>query len=311
MGTRSRTPARNRPRRSRRREEGENRPRLGLALGGGGARGYAHLGVLRALDRAGIPVDAVAGTSMGAVIGGAYAGGVDLTKLEEVLKRLDLNKLLGFPHSSVWGVLGNTAAELFTKLDWRRADPESTQALVEFFELFTRGQEFADLKIPFAVVTADIDTGEEVVLTEGSLGRAMAAGVAIPGIHYPVEIDGRFLVDGGLVNRVPADVAFSLLGADRVIAVDVSAELYTEEPTSSFEVLLQAESILLRELTRLQLALAKERYGDRLLILRPAVQHIKALSLEEVEGPARAGEIETERLLPEIRSWLEMSAWAL
>lgn len=283
---------------------------MGLALGGGGARGYAHLGVLRVLDREGIPIDAVAGTSMGAVIGGAYAGGVDLTKLEAILKRLDLNKLLAFPHSSVWGVVGNTATELFTKLDWRRADPESTQALVEFFELFTRRREFADLEIPFAVVTADIDTGEEVVLTQGPLGRALAAGVAIPGIHYPVEIDGRFLVDGGLVNRVPADVAFSL-GADLVIAVDVSAELYTEKPHSSFEVLLQAESILLRELTRLQLALVKERYGDRLLILRPPVQHIKSLSLEEIEGPARVGETTTEDLLPEIRSWLEMSAWAI
>ncbi len=241
---------------------------------------------------------------MGAVIGGAYAGGVDLAKLEEVLKRLDLNKLLGFPHSSVWGVVGNTATELFTKRDWRRADPESTQALVEFFELFTRRKTFADLEVPFAVVTADIDTGEEVVLTRGSLGRAMAAGVAIPGIHYPVGIEGRFLVDGGLVNRVPADVAFSL-GADLVIAVDVSAELYTREPHSSFEVLLQAESILLRELTRLQLALARERYGARLLILKPAVQHVKALSLEEVEGPARAGEAATEALLPQIRSWIE------
>ncbi len=274
----------------------KTRPKVGLALGGGGARGYAHIGVIRVLERHGIPIDAIVGTSMGAVIGGAYAAGIDLGKLEELLKALDLNRMLGIPHSSILKLVGNITSEyLFKRLDWRERDLASTQALIEFFDLFTKRQAFDELALPFAVVAVDIDTGEAVVLREGSVSRALAAGVAIPGVHYPVKIDGRYLVDGGLLNRVPADVAFERLGVDLVIAVDVSADLFCPRAITSLEVLFQAESIVLRELTRLRLDALERRLEKRLIVLRPPVQHIRTFDLSELDEPVRAGEEEAVR----------------
>lgn len=279
-----------------------SRPKVGLALGGGGARGYAHLGVIRTLRRHDIPLDIIVGTSMGAVIGGAYACGVELTKLERIIKTLDLNRMLRFPKSSLRGLVGNTAAEyLLKRRDWRKRDAEGTQALIEFFNVFTQGKSFSELKTCFAVVTVDIDSGEEVVLREGPVSRAVAAGIAMPGIHYPVEYRGRFLIDGGLINRVPADVAFSL-GADVVLAVNVSSGLAYSGGVTSVEVLMQAESIVLREMTRLRLLLLAQRVGDRLLLIEPPVEHIKTLSLDKVEPPIRAGEEETSRRMAEIRA---------
>jgi NTE family protein len=256
--------------------------------------------VIRALQRHEIPIDLIAGTSMGAVIGGAYACGVDLTKLEQIIKGLDLNKMLHFPRSPLWGLVGNTASELFKGRDWRRRDLKSTRAFIEFFDLLSRKRTFSQLEIRFAVTAVDVDTGEEVILTEGSVSRAVAAGVAIPGIHYPVRWDGRYLVDGGLINKVPADVAFSL-GAEVVIAVDVSAPL-TGGVTTSMEVLMQAEAIMMRELTRLRLTLLQQRFGDRLLVLQPSVKEVKTLSLGEVDLPIHAGEEEVERRLAEIKA---------
>ncbi|OGF54095.1 MAG: hypothetical protein A2Z21_08365 [Candidatus Fraserbacteria bacterium RBG_16_55_9] len=276
-------------------------PKVGLALGGGGARGYAHLGVIRMLRQHDIPIDVIAGTSMGAVIGGAYACGVDLMKLERILKTLDLNRMLRFPKSSLRGLVGNTASEyLFKRRDWRKQDQEGTRAVIEFFNVFTQHRSFSELSTCFAVVAVDIDTGEEIVLREGPVSRAVAAGVTIPGIHYPVEHQGRYLIDGGLINRVPADVAFSL-GADVVIAVNVSSGL-TSGGVTSVEVLIQAESIVLREMTQLRLKLLRQRVGDRLLLIEPPVEHIKTLSLDKVDPPIRAGEEETSRRMDEIRA---------
>lgn len=279
------------------------RPKVGLALGGGGARGYAHLGVMRTLRNHNIPIDVIAGTSMGAVIGGAYACGVDLTKLERIIKTLDLNRMLRFPKSSLRGLVGNTAQEyLFQRRDWRKQDHASTKAVIEFFDVFTQRKSFSELTTCFAVVTVDIDTGEEVVIHDGLVSRAVAAGITIPGIHYPVEHRGRYLIDGGLINRVPADVAFSL-GADVVIAVNVSSGL-ASGPETSVEVLIQAESIVLREMTKLRLTLLRQRVGDRLLLLEPPVEHIKTLSLDKVDPPIRAGEEEALRRLEEIQALL-------
>jgi NTE family protein len=278
------------------------RPTIGLALGGGGARGYAHIGVIRTLERHGIPIDVVAGTSMGAVMGGAYACGVDMEKIKLLLRSLDLNRLLGFPRSSIRGLALNAATEyLFKRRDWRRQDLESTASVIEFFSVFTQGKSFEELGLRFAVMAVDIDTGEEVVIREGPVARAMAAGIVLPGVQYPVNVGGRYVVDGGLVNRVPADVAFEL-GADVVIAVDVSAGLFVPGAVTSLEVLFQAESIMLQELTRLRLELLRERVGERFVVLYPPVDDVKTLSLNEVDLPVRAGEEETERRLAEIRA---------
>lgn len=282
------------------------RPKVGVALGGGGARGYAHIGVLRVLRRERIPVDIVVGTSMGAIIGGAYAAGIDLEKLEKVLSSLDLNRLLGIPGNTfqeVGTVAGRIASELFTRTDWRRVEQEGTKNLCQFFAVFSRGLKFEDLDVKFAAVAADIDSGEEVVLQQGPLFRAIAASATVPGIHYPLRYGDRFLVDGGIVDKVPADVALQL-GAEVVIAVDVSAPL-AEEVTSSIDVLTQVEAITARELARVKLERARERLGERLVLLRPKLEGISMLSLDRVSAAAREGEREACKHLAQIKALLQ------
>lgn len=286
-----------------------NRPKVGLALGGGGARGYAHLGVIKTLQKHQIPIDIVVGTSMGAVMGGAFACGVDLDKLERVLKTLDLNRLLGIPDNTLKGVeglVGRTASEyLFKKADWRTVEPAHTKKLFEFFYVFAGDKEFKDLKIPFATVAADIDTGEEVILKEGKVYQAVAASVAIPGIHYPVKLGGRFLVDGGIINKIPIDVTVEL-GADMVIAVDVSTPLSNTVMTS-IDTLIQAAAITAQALTCLKLEQVKQKLGNRLLILRPAIDTVRMLHLKQLDVPIKAGEQEAERYIEQIKALISVT----
>jgi len=280
-------------------------PTLGLALGGGGARGYAHIGVLRALQRREIPVSAVAGTSIGAVIGAAFAAGIDLDRLQCLLKELDLNRLLHFPRHSLRGLISNTATDVLAGgPDWRRHELPTTQSLIEFFGLFSRHLTFEELGIPLAVVATDIDTGERVVLQEGPIDRALAATVSLPGIHYPVQWADRYLVDGGLVDNLPVAAATDL-GAERVLAVDVEAPLDDDPALTSMDVLLRAELIVLRELNRLRLERDAERMGDRIAVIHPLAHQVGTLDLGAVDGPIQAGEAEAERQLAQIRAVLQ------
>lgn len=280
------------------------RPKVGLALGGGGARGYAHLGVIRTLQKHEIPIDIIVGTSMGAVIGGAFACSLNLYKLERILKNLDLNKLLGISTNPVKEIAGRTASEyLFKRVNWRNVEPEKTKRLLEFFSTFTANKEFKNLLIQFATIAVDIDTGEEIVLREGPVARAIAASVAIPGIHYPVKYGNRFLVDGGVTNNLPVDVA-AALGAEVVIGVDVGAPI-TSGAKTSIDVLIQAEAIVLKELTRLKIEATQQKLGERLLVLTPAVERIQTLHLNELDLPIKAGEIEAEQKLPRIKELIQ------
>jgi NTE family protein len=180
-----------------------DRPLIGLVLSSGGARGAAHTGVLKVLEEHGVPIDIIVGTSMGAMVGGVYAAGVSIEKIEEEWIKTDIirvarNFLPTFPlhgwssGSSVYRMLQNLLGD----------------ARIE------------ELPIKFAAVAADIETGEEVVIREGLLVDAIRASSSVPGLFVPAEREGRFLVDGGLVNPLPVDVA-RRLGADAVIAVDV------------------------------------------------------------------------------------------
>lgn len=180
--------------------------RLGVALGGGGLRGLAHIGVLKALDNAGLPVEAVAGTSMGGLVGAAYAAGWAPTDLEKQLAEL------------------KSLTRVMRLIDWwpgRRALISGQGILDYFTELLGEARLFADLRIPFACTAVNLEDGEEVVLDSGRLKDALNCTMALPGIFDPVNLHGQLLVDGGLRNNVPADVARSL-GADVVLAVDVS-----------------------------------------------------------------------------------------
>ena len=200
---------------------------LGLALGGGGARGFAHLGVLIALAEAGIPVASIAGTSMGAAMGAVRAIGADLSKVRAVLAHLDLNDILQVTDSAVrelQKMIGRSMLEYVRGSSWREPDatPHDLARLNELFSLLTARKSFDETLMPFAVVAADVESGERVVLTRGMLSRAITASTAVPGVFSPVAYQGRYLIDGGVVDKLPADVAIDM-GATAVVAVGTGA----------------------------------------------------------------------------------------
>ena len=180
--------------------------KIGLVLGSGGARGYAHLGVLQALYKADINIDLVVGTSFGAIVGAGYAAGRNIYELEKIALETGWIKMLKM--IDVAPLKGIFAGKKLEK----------------FFSVITRQKHFSELKIPLTVVATDIETGEEVLINKGSVSKAILASSAFPGIFAPVEIDNRWLVDGVLVNPLPIQTAFDM-GADMVIAVDVSSSV--------------------------------------------------------------------------------------
>lgn len=192
------------------------RPRLGLALGSGAARGWAHVGVIRALERAGIRPDLVCGTSIGALVGAAYAAG-ELARFEEWLRGLGLTDVLSFMDVRLnGGVIKGTR-------------------LMEFFRRNFIDRPIEDLPMPFAAVATALHSGAEVWLREGSTIEAVRASIALPALFTPVLHEKGLLVDGGLVNPVPVSLARAM-GADLVIAVDLSADILgrhlSEEPAA-------------------------------------------------------------------------------
>lgn len=174
--------------------------RLGLALGSGSARGLAHIGVLKVLDREGLRIDAIAGTSIGALIGGAYAAGVTPQQMQEIALSVDVKKLVS---------MADIARPTTGLVNGHRVE--------EFIREIVGGKTFADTNIPFACVAVDVDNEQEVVLREGDLASAIRASISTPVIFAPVEREGLTLVDGGVLNSVPVDVARGM-GADFVIA---------------------------------------------------------------------------------------------
>jgi NTE family protein len=214
------------------------RPRIGLVLSGGGARGAAHVGVLRVLEELRVPVDVIAGTSMGSIVGGLYASGMTPDEIEANLTRVDWNEAM----------TDSTARELVAYRRTRQDEALAAQVRVglrdgrimlplgilqgQKLEMILREMtlpvaavhDFDRLPIPFRAVAADLETGEAVVLAADDLARAMRASMSVPAVFSPVEMDGRLLVDGGVVDNLPVDAARAM-GAELIIAVDISTAL--------------------------------------------------------------------------------------
>lgn len=180
-------------------------PRVGLALGSGSARGWAHIGVIRALEAYGIRPDIVAGTSIGSLVGGAYAAGY-LDDLEEWVRGLQWHDIVRFLDVSLEGGL----------IEGRK--------LFDFFHRYIRDKRIEDTDCPFGAVATNLFNGQEVWFREGSLREALRASIALPGLFTPVRYKGQLLVDGGLVNPVPVSLCRAM-GADVVIAVDLNAHI--------------------------------------------------------------------------------------
>jgi NTE family protein len=181
-----------------------NAPSIGLALGGGSARGWAHIGVIRALADAGIEPDIVCGTSIGALVGAAYVGG-ELDQLETWVRGLRLQTVVGFFDFSLSSGL------------------IKGERLIEFFRSHFVDSDIRELARPFGAVATDLQRGREVWLREGVVSDAVRASIALPGLFTPVQRDGVWLVDGGLVNPVPVSLCRAM-GADLVIAVDLNTD---------------------------------------------------------------------------------------
>ncbi len=185
----------------------KTRKKVGLALGGGGARGFAHIGIIKALNDLGIPIDFIAGTSMGAIIGGLYALTESVESIESKIKGLEGKNL-----KLVNAIAGKSAKPI-----------AKNQSMLKTIDEFFGDAKFEDCPVPFKAVATDLKTGDEMSLDQGLMAPAVKASAAIPMIFQPVEIDGKLLVDGGLARPIPADVV-KQMGADVVIAVDVSAK---------------------------------------------------------------------------------------
>ena len=286
------------------------RRKIGLALGGGGARGFAHLGVIIALAENDIPLDFISGTSMGAVMGAARALGMDLDRLRRLVSCININELLQVSESTIREVqkaIGRGLIEYVRGSDWHTNDdcPQDLARIYELFSLFTANKDFSDTVIPFAVVAADLETGERVVLTEGKLYKAVTASTAIPGTFSPVAHQGRYLIDGGVINKVPASVTIDM-GADVIIAVDTGAPL-TRSVKTTLDALLQSQRITSHELTRLQMEKARQRVDGRFILLRPEVSEITMLAFKHVADAIAAGKVEAYAHMDEIKKLCELS----
>ncbi len=276
-----------------------DRPRIGLVLGGGGARGAAHIGVLRELERQRIPIDAIAGTSMGAIVGGLYASGMTAEELIELVTWLD------------WaGALSDDPDR--AALSFRRKQDDS-QFLVDL-ELGVRGtnlllpqgvvqgqkldlllrqltlpvahvRDFDQLPIPFRAIASDIGRAEAYVIGSGDLATAIRASMSVPGVLAPVELDGRLLVDGGIVGNLPVDVMQSM-GVDIIIAVDVEFPLYqVEELESVLTITEQLLTVVIRKETLRQI----EQLGPQDILIKPQLGAFASSNFGEIAETIEPG----------------------
>ena len=243
--------------------------KVGLALGGGGALGAAHIGVLEAMGDLGIRIGCISGTSAGALVASLYAFGVSRekpAKLAHEIKWMEISKL----SLSQYGLLSN----------------EKLGSLIE--ENIGKAR-IEEAEIPLAIVATDITTGDEIILKEGDLRRAVMASTCIPGVFVPVEIGGRLLVDGGIVENVPVS-PLQDMGADFIIGVDLNSGRRKERPKNIIEVLLRSFDFTLKAATRLQTERAD-------LLIQPDLSSYSMYDMNKAEDLIRRGYEAAKRAL--------------
>lgn len=255
----------------------EGRPAVGVALGGGFARGIAHLGVLRVFEENAIPIDLLAGTSIGALVGTAYAGGATLEELEQQAM------ITHFRDFGRWTI--------------SRMGMATNERLEAFLRRFTDVRTFEEMKIPFGIVTTDLLTGQTVCFTKGEVGPPLRASCAYPGLFIPVEHEGRLLADGFLTEPVPAE-SLRRMGADVVIAVQLDPGQPDQKPKNTIEVIGRAFSIVQEQAPPRWL-----RHAD--VILDPVVKDIHWDDFQKTPELVAAGVAAARAALPEIKMALK------
>ena len=258
-----------------------NKPiKLGLALGGGAARGFAHIGVIKALEAQGIIPDIVVGTSAGAVVGALYAAGNNGFELQKLAHKLDETKLA----------------------DWSMPDRGVLKGdgLQKFVNDAVANRPIETLKKPFAVVATDLHSGEAILFRTGNTGMAVRASATVPGVFKPVAINGHEYVDGGLSSLVPVRFARQI-GADVVIAVDISAPPGNRPVRGTLDILLQTFTIMGQNLARYELK-------DADVVIRPLVGNVGSTDFLARHDAILEGEKAAQAALPQIREAIRKAA---
>lgn len=283
--------------------------KVGLALGGGAARGLAHVGVLRVLVENAIPIHMIVGTSIGALVGGLYATTEDIDLVEHRLVtfldsptfRANRFHFLREVRSEPLGWIGNIGRlvrrGIFIGSALSRSSFISAQQFERNVTMLLDEVQIEDATIPFAAVACDLRRGEEILIQEGPLRRAVSASSAIPGVLPPVPWDGRLLVDGGWSSKVPVLAAFKM-GADVVIAVDISAELHdTRKLTRGYDIIVRASAITDSVLKRMQCRMAD-------VLIRPDVGSIHWADFGRARDCMQRGADAASAQIDEIRALL-------
>ena len=282
--------------------------RVGLALGTGAALGHATIGVLKVFKREGIPVDMIAGTSMGSLIAGCYAAGYEPEEIEDMAVRIDKS----------W-----VYENLFWDLTVLRSGIFQGETLLRFIRTYIGSREFSDMDIPFACVAADIETGEEVVLKSGRVAEAIRASCGLPIIFVPFHLNGRYLVDGGLINPVPTRLLADL-GADVLIAVNLTMPAgdrphgahpqknLLERPVSLASLRDAATPQLLKNphiidvffnmIYTMEYEVAQSRLEMAHVVLHPDLKGFSWTELHRAREIIKAGERAAEEALPRIKA---------
>ncbi len=262
-----------------------NKNKIGLALGGGGARGIAHIGVLKVLEREGIKIDYLCGTSMGALFGSCYALGMPVAEIEQhalKIRKRDLMKMVDLRHPKRSIIKGNNVYQYITSL--------------------IGDAKFSQTKIPFAVVTTNLETGDEEIIEKGLIAEAVQASISVPGIFPPVKIGDSYLIDGGVVNPTPIDVSKSQ-GADLIIGVDLITKrrIKLDNP-GTIAVLMQSYDIIRMMAVKYKM----QKANECAVLIKPHVGGIiESFKFSEIPAIIKKGETATEEMMGEIRLRLD------
>ena len=253
--------------------------KVGLVLSGGAMYGLAHIGVLKALEKANIKIDIITGASMGAIIGGLYSCGVSTKEMDEILQNFSMSKIIDF---SIFGI--------------RNKGLVNGAKAIDFFESIIGKKRIEKQKIKFACVATDLKSGKEYHFKKGKVSIAMRASMSVPALFKPVELSDMVLVDGGLVNNLPVDLARSM-GADVVISVDVCSFYKSQnELKSPLDILLSSSNLALSKMTSVQ----KDK-GDICIMINSVDIPFEKFSYEFALKSISLGETETTLLIKNIQ----------
>lgn len=255
-----------------------NKPLIGIALSGGAARGIAHIAALETLEQAGIPIYALAGTSVGSMVGALYASGIPLMEIRRILLGVKWKNVL--------------------KLVVPKLGLVSSEGIYEFMDSILKGKKFSTLQMPFAAVATDLRNGEKVTITTGSVARAVQASCSLPIIFTPTEINKHTLIDGGFSSQIPVRSVREELGAKKVIAVDVN---YQAIETDEFDNIMKIATHL-SALWASRNARVEEKLAD--VVIQVSARGIALYDLSKSKELLSRGKKATEEKLPEIKALL-------